>query len=170
MRNFNFVTPHTGTNYILSGGGGALLYPVFDTFPVVAFGQSANHYLRVEVRETQLTVHAIRYDGVELDTYTIKPAPILADDPNVQAVAISPGLVAGATINVRGYNLATEEKSSDAPVGPTSVGGSAVSVNGVPVPLLYVSPNQIYGQLPGPVDGNVSVRVTTANGFVEKGM
>jgi uncharacterized protein (TIGR03437 family) len=46
--------------------------------------------------------------------------------------------------------------------------GTVVTVNGVPVQLLYVSPTQIYAVLPFPVSGNVTIRVTTANGFIEK--
>ena len=54
------VTADIGTTYISSGGGGAVLYPVFD-YPVVACGKqcdvkgspigSVHHYLRAEVRE-----------------------------------------------------------------------------------------------------------------------
>ena len=44
---------------------------------------------------------------------------------------------------------------------------SGIASDGRPIQLLYVSPTQIYGQLPFSVDGNVTVRVTTANGFVE---
>ena len=167
MRNSNFVATNSGTNYIASGGGGANLYPVYDSFPVVAFGQSAYHYLRAEVRGTQLTFHAIRFDGLEFDTYAIAPVPLLADDPNVQPLTLSPGPFPGATIGITGRNLAEEETSSSGPGPQTAMAGTVVTINGVPISLMYVSPNQIYGQLPGSVDGNITVRVTTANGFIE---
>jgi hypothetical protein len=167
MRNSNFVATNAGTNYISSGGGGALLYPVYDGFPIVAFGQSAYHYLRADVRGTQVTFHAIRHDGLEFDTYTIAPAPLLADDPNVQPVTLSSDPFAGATISINGRNLAEEETFSSGPDPQTALAGTVVLINGAPIPLMYVSPNQIYGQLPSPVDGNITVRVTTANGFIE---
>ena len=44
----------------------------------------------------------------------------------------------------------------------------SLTVNGTRIQLLYVSPTQIYAQLPFNVDGNVTVRVTTANGSIEK--
>jgi hypothetical protein len=167
LRNSNFVETNAGTNYIASGGGGAVLYPVFEDFPIVAFGQSAHHYLRAEVRATQLTFHAIRHDGVEFDTHTIAPVPLLADDPNVHPVALSPGPLAGATVSIRGRNLAEEETFWSGLDPQTAMAGTVVTINGAPIPLMYVSPNQIYGQLPASVNGNITVRVTTANGFIE---
>ena len=47
------------------------------------------------------------------------------------------------------------------------LGGTTVTVNGRPIQLLYVSGSQIYAQLPFNVDGNVTVRITTANGSSE---
>jgi acid phosphatase type 7 len=167
LRNSNFVGSEAGTNYVASGGGGAFLYPVYDGFPIVAFGQSAYHYLRAEVRATQLTLHAIRNDGVEFDTYTISPTPLLSDDPNVQPVTLSPGPLPGATISITGRNLAEEETWPSGPDPQTAMAGTVVTVNGAPISLLYVSPNQIYARLPGSVEGSITVRVTTANGFVE---
>jgi hypothetical protein len=167
LRNSNFAGPEAGTNYIASGGGGAFLYPVYDGFPIVAFGQSAYHYLRAEVRATQLTFHAIRNDGVEFDSYTIAPAPLLSDDPNVQPVVLSPGPFPEATICITGRNLAEEETWPSGQDPQTAMAGTGVTVNGAPISLLYVSPNQIYAQLPGSVSGSITIRVTTANGFVE---
>jgi uncharacterized protein (TIGR03437 family) len=53
-------------------------------------------------------------------------------------------------------------------VAPTDMVGTVVTVNGQPIQLLYVSPTQIYAQIPFSVSGNITVRVTTPNGFVEK--
>jgi Calcineurin-like phosphoesterase/IPT/TIG domain len=167
MRNSSFVAPEAGTSYIASGGGGASLYAVYDGFPIVAFGQSVHHHLRAEVRGTRLTFHAIRHDGVELDTYTIAPAPLLADDPNVQPVALRPGPLSSTTIKITGRNLGEEVTFSSAPKPQTAMAGTVVTVNGAPIPLLYVSPTEIYGHLPGSVNGNITVRVTTGNGFLE---
>ncbi|HLH30494.1 MAG TPA: metallophosphoesterase [Terriglobia bacterium] len=167
IRNSTFVTPHTGTNYLTCGGGGAFLYPVLDGYPYVAFGQSAYHYVRAQVQGTQLTLHAIRHDGVEIDTYTIAPVPFLSDDPAVQPVSVSSGLAAGATISINGYNLAEREVISDSSGPQPSLGGTAVTVNGVNIPLLFVGPNEIRGVLPSRVDGNATVGIKTANGFIE---
>jgi 3',5'-cyclic AMP phosphodiesterase CpdA len=167
IRKSVFVDPGLGTNYFTSGGGGAPLYAV-SNIPLVAFGQSAFHYLRAEVQGTQITIHAIQYDGTEIDSTTIAPAPVFSDDPRVPQVTLSPGPIAGATIRIIGRNLAAEETFLCTPAAPTTMAGTVVTVNGQPVQLLYVSPTQIYAQLPFPVSGNITIRVTTANGFVEK--
>ena len=178
IRKFNFVTPDIGTTYISSGGGGASLYPVFD-YPVVACGKqcdtngtpigSAHHYLRAEVRGTRMTIHAIRYDGVEIDSYTVAPRPVFSDDPNRPPVVMAPGPTTGAIVRIYGRALAAEEASPSPSVSgrPTELVGTTVSVNGTPIPLLYVSSSEMYAQLPSNVDGNIVVRVTTANGFSE---
>jgi uncharacterized protein (TIGR03437 family) len=79
-----------------------------------------------------------------------------------------PGPVAGATIRIIGRNLAAEETFLCTPMAPTDMVGTSVTVNGQPIQLLYVSPTQIYAQIPFTVSGNITVRVTTPNGFVEQ--
>lgn len=167
MRNNNMVSSSVGTNYFVTGGGGAVLYGVGSP-TIVAVAKSNYHYLHVEVQGTQLSIRSIRQDGVDIDAYTIAPAPALSDDPLVPPVTLNPGPVAGATIRILGRSLAAEETFLCSPTPPTNMVGTVVTVNGVPVQLLYVSPTQIYAVLPFPVSGNVTIRVTTANGFIEK--
>jgi 3',5'-cyclic AMP phosphodiesterase CpdA len=167
MRKSAFVDPGIGTSYFTSGGGGAFLYDV-PQVPMLAAFRSAFHYLRAEVQGTQITMHSIGSDGAELDVSTIAPVPVFSDDPTVPQVTLSPGAVAGATIRIIGRNLAAEETFLCSPAPVTQMAGTVVTVNGVPIQLLYVSPTQIYGQLPSTFSGNVTVRVTTANGFIEK--
>ena len=116
-----------------------------------------------------MTIHAIRYDGVEIDSYTVAPRPMFSDDPNTSPVVIAPAPTAGAIVRILGRALAAEETSPSAstPGLPTAMGGATVTVNGTPIQLLYVSSSEIYAQLPFNVDGNIVVRVTTANGFSE---
>src|SRR5438876_956701 len=125
------------------------------------------HDPRAEVRGTQIVFHAIRYDGVELDSYSVAPRPMFSDDPTIQPFVMTPGPIAGATVRILGRALAGEEAFACTPVPPTDLGGTSVTVNGNPIQLLYVSASQIYAQLPFNVDGNVTVRVTTANGSSE---
>ena len=167
LRKSAFVTSDVGTNYISTGGGGALLYDVFDNLPIVAFGRKAFHYVRAEVRGTKITFHAIRHDGVEIDTYSVAPRPVFTDDAGVAPIVMTPGPSAGATIRILGRGLAAEETFVCTPIAPTELAGTTVTINGRPIQLLYVSGSQIYAQLPFNVDGNVTVRVTTANGSSE---
>jgi len=114
-----------------------------------------------------VTVQASRYHGIEIDTYTVARRPAFSDDPTVSPVVMTPGPTAGATVLILGRALAAEEIFACTPVPPTEMGGTTVTVNGNPIQLLYVSGSQIYAQLPFSVDGNVTIRVTTANGSSE---
>ena len=123
--------------------------------------------MRAEVRGTKITFHAIRHDGVEIDTYSVAPRPVFTDDAGVAPIVMTPGPSAGATIRILGRGLAAEETFVCTPIAPTELAGTTVTINGRPIQLLYVSGSQIYAQLPFNVDGNVTVRVTTANGSSE---
>jgi uncharacterized protein (TIGR03437 family) len=57
-------------------------------------------------------------------------------------------------------NLAT----SEVPL-PTAIAESCLTVNGVAVPMLFVSPQQINGQLPFNVDGNAQMTLRTPGGI-----
>jgi hypothetical protein len=167
IRKSSTVAAGVGTNYFTSGGGGAILYPV-PAKPLVAMARSVYHYVKAEVQGPRITIRSIRQDGVEVDNFTITPTPVFSDDPKVTPVTLTPGPVAGAFIRILGRGLALEETFLCAPVPPTEMAGTVVTINGTPIQLRYVSPNQIYGQVPFAIDGNITVRVTTANGFVEK--
>ena len=56
-------------------------------------------------------------------------------------------------------NLATRELPL-----PTALGESCLTVNGIPLPMLFVSSTQINGQLPFSVDGNASMTLRTPGG------
>jgi hypothetical protein len=167
MRYSNKVAAGIGTNYFTSGGGGAILYPTPE-IPNVAFARSDYHYLRVEVQGSRIMVRSIRQDGIELDNFVIAPTPTFSDDPKIVPVTTIPAPVPGATIRIIGRGLAAEEGFACGPGPQTDMAGTVVTVNGVPIQLLYVSPNQIYGVMPSQVQGNVTVRVTTANGLTER--
>lgn len=65
------VAPNAGTVYITAGGGGAFLYP-FVPGSLVAFGKSQHHYLRVEVKTSELSITAIGDDGSLIDSTLLK--------------------------------------------------------------------------------------------------
>jgi predicted MPP superfamily phosphohydrolase len=168
----NFVTSNTGISYLTSGGGGAPLYSSptdgMASVPIVAFAKSQFHYLRVEVNGPSMVVHVRRKDGTEIEAYPIGPAPVFSDNPKIVPLTLSPGPVAGATIRIFGRNLAAQETFSCISPPATEMVGTFVTVNGVRISLLYVSPTQIYAQLPFAVSGNITLRITTPNGFIEK--
>jgi hypothetical protein len=172
----NFVDPSLGINYLTSGGGGAALYSSpgdgAPSVPIVAFAKSLYHYLKVDVNGPSMVVHALRKDGTEIEAqpYKIEPAPVFSENPRLTPVTMTPGPVAGATIRIYGRNLAAQESFSCTPTPPTEMVGTQVTVNGQPALLLYVSPTQIYAQINFAVSGNITIRVTTPNGFVERSL
>lgn len=166
IRRGAIVRPGFGTVYFTSGGGGANLYPT-PTHPLVLVGRSVYHYLRVEVRGTRMIIHPILDGGTEFDTFTVSPQPALTDDTRVRAVSFSPGLTAGSVVRLNGRSFAAEENFACTNPLPTRLSNVEVSVNGRPISLLYVSPTLIYGQLRFAVEGSVTARVATPNGFAE---
>jgi hypothetical protein len=173
----NFVASNLGINYLTSGGGGAALYSSpgdgAPSVPIVAFARSEYHYLRAEVNGPSMIVHVLRKDGTEIESYPIAPSPAFSDNPQIVPLTLSPGPVAGATIRIFGRNLAAQEMFSCTPPGttpPTEMAGTVVYVNDVPISLLYVSPTQIYAQLPVAVSGNITIRIKTPNGSIDRSL
>ena len=77
----------------------------------------------------------------------------LLKQPSVTAVlnaaSLQPGSVApGSLITLFGSNLASATMRAPAAWLPTSLGGVALSINGIPAPLFFVSPEQINAQVP----------------------
>lgn len=70
----------------------------------------------------------------------------------------------GGLISIFGEDLSPiNQASSQVPV-PTALGESCLTVNGVPMPILFVSPGQINAQLPFNVVGNVTLILRTPGG------
>jgi acid phosphatase type 7 len=175
LRGGQVVEPGAGAVHVISGGGGAPLYPVVPrTF--LAYAESAHHYLRVEVQSPRLTVHAIRLDGQEIDTFTLQlpappPPPPPPPPPNpvtvegvVNAASFTPGLAPGSLISIFGRALAaTENRALRFPL-PDELSGTVVTLNGRRLPLLYVSSTQINANLAFDVEGPATLRVATPDG------
>jgi len=88
--------------------------------------------------------------------------------PNLQTVvsaADGSGAVApGGLVTVWGSQLSPVNiATSEIPV-PTALGESCLTVNGVPVPMLFASPNQINAQLPVEVEGAATMVLHTPGG------
>jgi len=69
------------------------------------------------------------------------------------------GLISIYGANMAPVNLATKELPL-----PTALAESCLMVNGIPVPMLFVSTGQINGQLPFNVDGNAVMTLHTPGG------
>ncbi len=124
-----------GVHYLVSGGGGAPLYPRSPRASSIdrsatKYFERVNHYLRIHVYGDMVEVTAIRADGTQIETTTWGTPP----DPAAEAeapVAAAPGAVAAA-----GSDPAA--KPVEAPVTPPAAAVAAPPSRdrGLPVPLV----------------------------------
>lgn len=77
-----------------------------------------------------------------------------------QTGAVAPG----GLVTIQGSNLSPVNLASREMPLPTALGESCLTVNGLPVPVLFVSPNQINAQLPFQASGNVAMILRTPGG------
>ncbi len=82
----------------------------------------------------------------------------------VSAASYSAPVAPGSLITIFGSNLATVTESAAPGVTPlpATIGGTSVSIDGLPAPLLFVSPGQINAQMPAGVSISPDL-LTTAN-------
>src|ERR1022692_288175 len=71
----------------------------------------------------------------------------------------------GGLISVYGQQMSPVNLATSEIPLPTALGESCLTVNGVAVPLLFVSSQQINGQLPFNVDGNAQMTLRTPGGI-----
>lgn len=99
-------------------------------------------------------------------SFAIRPA--ISPGGIVNAASFLPApvpLAPGVLISIFGINFATGlTQASELPL-PTEMDGTSVSINGVRIPIVFVSPNQINAQLPYDLrEGEAKIRVATAQG------
>jgi DNA-binding beta-propeller fold protein YncE len=75
------------------------------------------------------------------------PTPVLASAGVVNATDGSSNFAPGSFVSISGSSLASSAMATTVPA-PTVLGGSCVTFNNVPLPLLQTSPNQIVAQIP----------------------
>ena len=96
-------------------------------------------------------------------TYAAATAiPVLSNVVN--AADGSPNIAPGGLISVYGQDLSPINLATSQIPLPTAVANSCLTVNGLPIPILFVSPNQINAQMPFSIDGNVTVTLRTPGG------
>lgn len=96
-------------------------------------------------------------------TYDAAVAP-----PNITSV-VNAGdsgkdIAPGGLISVYGTQLSPVNMATAEIPLPTALANSCLSVNGLPVPILYVSPDQINAQMPYQAIGNVTLILRTPGG------
>ncbi len=82
----------------------------------------------------------------------------------VNAADFTASVAPGGLISVFGNNLSPVNMASSELPLPTALANSCLSVNGQPVPILFVSPNQANAQMPYEAVGNVTLIFRTPGG------
>lgn len=89
-------------------------------------------------------------------------------DPHIDSIASaadqSPAVAPGGLFTVRGSNLSPVNIATNEIPLPTALGDSCMTINGVLVPLVFVSPSQINGQIPFTVSGDSTMILRTPAG------
>jgi uncharacterized protein (TIGR03437 family) len=83
----------------------------------------------------------------------------------VSAADGTPAVAPGGLISVYGQQMSPVNLATSQIPLPTALGDSCLSVNGTPVPLLYVSGQQINAQLPSNVSGNGTMSIHSPAGI-----
>ncbi len=96
-------------------------------------------------------------------TYAAAVAPPVLNGV-VNAANLSSGIAPGGLISVFGSQLSPVNMATSEIPLPTALANSCLTVNGQPVPILFVSPNQINAQMPFESVGNVTLILRTPGG------
>lgn len=79
------------------------------------------------------------------------PKPQISAGGVVLHASTSNTVSPGSLVDIYGTNLATSSGTAASGILPVLLGTTQVRINGIPAPLLYVSPTQIVAQVPGSV-------------------
>jgi uncharacterized protein (TIGR03437 family) len=89
--------------------------------------------------------------------------------PNITSVVnagnFGSGIAPGGLISVFGTNLSPVNMASSEIPLPTALANSCLSVNGLAVPILFVSPDQVNAQIPVQAIGDVTLILRTPGGI-----
>ena len=96
-------------------------------------------------------------------TYDDSVAPPRIDRV-VSSADLGQGVAPGGLVTIVGANLSPVNAASREIPLPTALADSCLTVNGLPVPIVFVSPKQINAQLPFEAVGNVTLIVRTPGG------
>lgn len=172
---FRSTAPHTGAGpstaagviqrLDLSNSGGSVSRATrMVEAPLLTSGSSAftrtlaplaNRNAIVNLTVSGFTVLAWNYDASVVSPHI---------DNIVNAADFSSEIAPGGLISVFGKQLSPVNLATSEIPLPTALADSCLSVNGLPVPILFVSPNQINAQMPFEMIGDVTMILRTPGG------
>jgi uncharacterized protein (TIGR03437 family) len=117
----------------------------------VATGQRANINGRtMAIDPSSATVYVLTASGLQIvpfDTTGTQNIPQASANGVVNTANYTPNLASGGLVSIFGLRLASAASAGGTPL-PTVLGGTCVTLNNAPLPLLAAFPNQINAQLP----------------------
>lgn len=90
--------------------------------------------------------------------------PTISSAGILNAASSAPAIAPGTLIAIYGTNLAAATAQFTSTPLPVSLGGTSVSINDTPVPLLFVSPGQVNAQVPYETKVGTAKLVVQSNG------
>jgi len=144
-----------GAVYLTTGGGGAALYPVYDS-PLIAARASVFHYMRIQVTGRRMRLAAIGIDGQAFDSFVVEPAPVVRGEL-VNAASGTRAIGRGGLISIYGWQFTPE-------IWTNGGGDVRVRVGGVDAQVIAASPMQINVALPAGLIGTQTVEILTPVG------
>jgi uncharacterized protein (TIGR03437 family) len=115
---------------------------------------------------SQLAIMNLTVSGVTVMPWNFNAAVAPPNITSVQNAGNGGGDIApGGLISVYGTNLSPVNMASSEIPLPTALANSCLSVNGLPVPILFVSPDQVNAQIPFQAIGDVTLILRTPGGI-----
>jgi len=154
IQRIDLTKPSTGTSLATLMTEAPLLGPsgsVFTRTVAVLYNRSAILNLTV----SGFTVLSSNYDA------SVAP-PVISKIVN--AADLSSGIAPGGLISVFGAQLSPVNLATSEMPLPTALADSCITVNGLPMPILFVSSGQVNAQMPFETVGNVAIILRTPGG------
>jgi uncharacterized protein (TIGR03437 family) len=163
IRGAKVVAESEGSIYVTTGGGGATLHPVSSS-ELIKTAVSIHHFVSCEVNNGKLHLKATTVNGETLDKFTVAPFPVLSDRSVVNAADYSERIAPGSLVSIFGLQLASEDASWTKLPLPKALGGTSVTLNDEPIPILMSSARQLNVQIPYGVRGPCELVIRNGNG------
>jgi uncharacterized protein (TIGR03437 family) len=130
-------------------------------------GTTASPFTRtIAPLASQLAIVNLTVSGVTVLPWNFNAAVAPPDITSVVNAGNGGGDIApGGLISVYGTNLSPINMASSEIPLPTALANSCLSVNGLPVPILFVSPDQVNAQIPFQAIGDVTLILRTPGGI-----
>ena len=112
------------------------------------------------------TVVVLSTSGLTVLPYNYSASAATASITGIASAADgTPPVAPGGLITIYGQNMSPVSLAAGGIPLSTALGNSCLGVNGLPIPLLYISPGQINAQLPFNVSGSATLTIHTPAGI-----